>query len=87
MRIRPIFHYKKERIEAHICLSFVTYTIYKELERLLKINKSDLSITQAIELLDTIYEITITLPESGIEETIFADLSETQSELFRVTQV
>jgi len=87
LRIRPIFHYKKERIEAHICLSFVAYTIYKELERLLKINKSGLSVTQAIELLDTIYKITITLPESGKSETIFADLSETQSELLRVTQV
>ena len=87
LRIRPIFHYKKERIEAHICLSFVAYTIYKELERLLKINKNDLSVTQAIELLDTIYEITITLPESGKEESIFADLSEAQLELLRVTQV
>lgn len=87
LKIRPIFHYKKERIEAHICLSFVAYTIYKELERLLKINESNLSVTQAIELLDTIYKITVTLPESGKAETIFADLSETQSELLRVTQV
>ncbi len=87
LRIRPIFHYKKERIEAHICLSFVAYIIYKELERLLEINKNNLSVTQAIELLDTIYEITVTLPESGKLETIFADLSETQSELLRVTQV
>lgn len=87
LRIRPIFHYKKERIEAHICLSFVAYTIYKELERLLKINKNNLSVTQAIELLDTIYEITVTLPESGRQESIFADLSEAQSELLRVTQV
>lgn len=86
LRIRPIFHYKKERIEAHICLSFVAYAIYKELERLLEINKNNLSVTRAIELLDTIYEITVTLPESGKSETIFADLSEAQSELLRVTQ-
>lgn len=87
LKIRPIFHYKKERIEAHICLSFVAYTIYKELERLLKINESNLSVTQAIELLDTIYKITVALPESGKLETIFADLSETQLELLRVTQI
>ncbi|HED38273.1 MAG TPA: IS1634 family transposase [Ignavibacteria bacterium] len=87
LKIRPIFHYKKERIEAHICLSFTAYTIYKELERLLKVNKSVLSVTQAIELLDTIYEITVMLPESGKIETISANLSEIQLELLRVTQV
>ena len=65
----------------------MSYTIYKELERLLSINKSSLSVTQAIELLDTIYEITVTLPESEKEETIFADLSDAQSELLKVTQV
>ena len=35
LRIRPIHHYRKRRIEAHICIAFVAYTIYKELERLL----------------------------------------------------
>lgn len=33
LKIRPIFHYKRERIEAHICLNFVAYKVYKELER------------------------------------------------------
>lgn len=86
LKIRPIFHYKKERIEAHICLSFIAYTIYKELERRLKVNKCNLSITKAIELLDSIYQVTITLPESGKPTTIFADLSKKQIELLRVTQ-
>lgn len=35
LRIRPIYHYRKRRIEAHICVAFVAYTIYKELQRLL----------------------------------------------------
>lgn len=38
LRIRPIYHRIRRRIEAHICLSFVAYTIYKELERVLKID-------------------------------------------------
>ncbi|MCB1198916.1 MAG: IS1634 family transposase, partial [Deltaproteobacteria bacterium] len=33
LRVRPIYHYRKKRIEAHLCIAFVAYTIYKELER------------------------------------------------------
>ena len=39
LRIRPIYHRIKERIEAHICICFTAYAIYKELERLLKMAK------------------------------------------------
>ncbi len=86
LRIRPIFHYKQSRIEAHICLSFVAYTIYKELERLLKKNKSKISITKAIESLDSIYEVTIKLPVSNIPTSVLADLTDDQQEVLRVTQ-
>jgi len=36
LRIRPIHHYLKRRIEAHICIAFVAYAIWKELERTLQ---------------------------------------------------
>jgi transposase len=35
LRIRPIYHSLRHRIEAHICISFTAYCIYKELERVL----------------------------------------------------
>lgn len=35
LRIRPIYHRLQNRIEAHICISFTAYCIYKELERVL----------------------------------------------------
>lgn len=62
LKIRPIFHYKKERIEAHICLNFVAYKIYKELERQLKTKKSELSPEKVIEIIQSIYEIEVTTP-------------------------
>ena len=34
LRVRPIYHYKEKRIKAHICIAFVAYTIFKELEML-----------------------------------------------------
>ena len=32
LRIRPMYHRRRRRIEAHILVAFVAYTIYKELE-------------------------------------------------------
>src|SRR5277367_6106181 len=57
LRIRPIHHYRKRRIEAHICIAFVAYTIYKELERLLIDHKAGFSPKRAAELTHTMYEI------------------------------
>ena len=39
LRIRPIYHRLRHRIEAHICISFTAYCIYKEMERILYIGK------------------------------------------------
>jgi transposase len=64
LKIRPIYHYKQRRIEAHICLNFVAYKIYKELERQLKIKKSNLSPEKVIEIIQSIYQIEITTPKS-----------------------
>jgi transposase len=65
LQIRPIFHHLKKRIEAHICISFAACKIYKELERQLKEKKSELSPEKAIDILKTIYEITIRSPFSN----------------------
>ena len=86
LKIRPIYHFKKERIKAHICLSFVAYTIYKELERLLKINKVDLSVIKAVELLETIYEMEFTLPDSQKTARKLVNLRNEHRELLKVTQ-
>ena len=64
LKVRPIYHYVQRRIEAHICLAFVAYKIYKELERLLKENKSTLSPEKAIEIAKTIYSIKAIKPKS-----------------------
>lgn len=65
LKIRPVYHRLQRRIEAHICISFAAYKVYKELERQLKEKKSHISPTTAIEIAETISEITIQLPQSG----------------------
>ena len=62
LKIRPIYHRKKQRIEAHICLTFVAYKVYKELERQLKLKKSNLSPEKVIEILQSIFKIEIKNP-------------------------
>lgn len=64
LKVRPIYHYVQRRIEAHICIAFVAYKIYKELERLLKEKKSILSPEKAIEIAKTIYSIKAIKPKS-----------------------
>ena len=64
LRVRPIYHRLRKRIEAHICISFTAYTIYKELERVLHQAQSHISLKQAADLTHTMYEITVTLPQS-----------------------
>ena len=48
LRIRPIYHRIKERIESHLCICFAAYAVYKELERVLKKNGIDISPEKAI---------------------------------------
>jgi len=87
LRIRPIHHYKRRRIEAHICICFVAYSIWKELERLLKKHGLDISAQKAIEHLETIYEMKFTLPDSAKEETVLPNLSVIQQKLLALPRI
>lgn len=62
LEIRPIYHRVQRRIEAHICIAFVAYKIYKELERQLKIKKATMSAEQAIDIAKTIYAVKVVHP-------------------------
>ena len=84
LKIRPVFHYKQRRIEAHICLNFVAYKVYKELERQLKAKKSDLSPEKVIEIIQSIYQIEVTTPKlkEKIRKTLI--LTEEQKQIFDI---
>jgi transposase len=72
LKIRPVYHRLQRRIEAHICISFAAYKVFKELERQLKEKKATISANEAIEIADYIHQITIQLPQTGkiIKKTI-----------------
>ena len=62
LEARPVFHFTPRRIEAHICICFIAYKVYKELERILKLMKFPMSVDKALEIAKTIPTITMRLP-------------------------
>jgi len=46
LKIRPIYHRLENRIKAHILISFVSYAVYKEFERRLKLNNIEFDFSQ-----------------------------------------
>jgi transposase len=64
LRIRPVYHRVRRRIEAHICIAFCAYKIYKEFERQLKEKQVGLSPEKALDILKTIYGLKMVLPQS-----------------------
>jgi hypothetical protein len=60
-----MFHFTKKRIEAHVCICFVAYKVYKELERILKINNISLSVDRVLDIAKTITTLKIRLPISN----------------------
>jgi transposase len=61
LQIRPIYHRLRHRIEAHICISFASYVLYKDLERIL-FDHSEISMNKAVEVINKMYEISVDLP-------------------------
>lgn len=68
LKIRPIYHRLQRRIEAHICISFVAYKLYKELERQLQQKKATISPNTAIEIAENIFELTVNYNDTKIKK-------------------
>lgn len=59
LKIRPIYHRLRDRIEAHICISFVSFVLYKELERVLNQENTGISINKAIKQIKKMFGVRI----------------------------
>ena len=87
LRIRPIYHRLAHRIEAHICISFAAYKIYKELERRLREAKSDSSVERVLEILPNIMAVTIQNPETMEVRTKIRLTDEAQKSLVKSLKI
>jgi transposase len=72
LELRPMFHFTQKRIKAHVCICFVAYKVYKELERILKASNINLSVDKVLDIAKTITTIRLRAPETGkiIERTL-----------------
>ena len=84
LRVRPIHHYLRRRIEAHVCIAFVAYTIYKELERVLRRNQVPMSPARAAELTQNMYELEYTLSGLGEKKRQLLKMDDAQRLLYNV---
>lgn len=66
LQMRPIFHFTEKRIEAHVCICFVAYKIYKELERQLPKYGIQWSVDKVLAVAKTIPTIKIKMPNGEI---------------------
>ena len=82
LRIRPIHHYRKRRIEAHLSIAFVAYAIYKELEWCLAKSGTSISPARAGELTHTMYELEYYLPDSKIAQRLILAMTDEQQQVY-----
>ena len=85
LKIRPIYHRLRRRIESHVCIALTAYAVYKELERLMEIDNKPFSVIRAAQLTHTMYQVVITLPESNQERRILLQMDENQALLKKIT--
>ena len=62
LEMRPIFHFTEKRIEAHICICFVAYKVYKELERIIKKTELDMSVDKVLDIAKTLITLHVKIP-------------------------
>ncbi|MBK6878638.1 MAG: hypothetical protein IPG99_19940 [Ignavibacteria bacterium] len=84
LKVRPIYHRIRHRIDAHISIAFTAYAIYKEIERVLHKENSKISVIRAAELTHTMYQLMVTLPQSRVRKSILPKLDKEQQALLQV---
>jgi len=87
LKVRPIYHRLKHRIQAHLIIAFSSYKVYKELERQLYLKQSSISITKAIAIMQSIFTIKTTLPMSKKHAAIIWAKTEEQKQLLNLFEI
>lgn len=72
LEMRPIFHFTERRIEAHICICFIAYKVYKELERRMREIGMNMSVDRLLAIAKTVTTLRIRLPNGQLHsETLY----------------
>ena len=64
LEMRPMFHFTERRIEAHVCICFLAYKVYKELERIITCLDIKLSVDKVLDIAKTITTLRVHMPNN-----------------------
>ena len=59
-----MFHFTERRIEAHVCICFAAYKVYKELERIIAMADIHMSVDKVLDIARTITTIRVKMPQN-----------------------
>lgn len=76
LEARPIFHFTERLIEAHICICFVAYKLYKELERILRL--LNIGLDKVLDIAKPISTVTIRLNDGATHTRTLLNTDEEQ---------
>ena len=81
LEIRPIFHQKMERIEAHVFISFLAYCLYVTLGRQLKSLAPGLTSRSALEKFAAVQMVDVRIPTTDERELLLTRHTQPEPEL------
>ena len=65
LSMRPIYHYKPKRIEAHILICYIAFSLYRTLQLKLKVNNNSMSLEKIREELSHVQSSILINPKTG----------------------
>jgi transposase len=78
--IRPIFHSREDRIEAHIFVAFLAYCVHVTFQQQLKTHAPGRTVRQALEKLAAMQLLDVHFPTTDGRELIFTRYTEPESD-------
>ena len=82
LRVRPIYHRLRNRIEGHICICFTAYTVLLELERILKAAESSLTLARVRESVKTMYRLNYVSPNTRRPMSVLLRMDAEQKQVY-----
>jgi hypothetical protein len=80
LAIRPIFHQREDRIEAHIFVAFLAYCVHITFKQQLKAHAPGLTVRQALDKLQAMQLLDVHFPTTDGRELIFTRYTEPESD-------
>jgi transposase len=81
LRARPTFHFKRERVIAHLLICICALSVLKEFEERLRIVLPEVGLSLALEQLLAIQEYKLLLPDKREGTTVYSQFTEDQEKL------